>query len=450
MSRATLLGPAEIRDLADLLDIQPTKKLGQNFVHDANTVRRIVAAAGVDAPASGVEIGPGLGSLTLGLPEAGAPRHRGRDRQAPRRAAADDRVAAAARGRPDGRRRRRHARRRSCRRAPTHLVANLPYNISVPVLLHFLENFPSLERGLVMVQAEVGLPPRRRARLQGLRLAEHQGRLVRRVRRPPGQVSRQVFWPVPNVDSILVAFDRHEPPGHRGRARRGLRAGRRRVPAAPQDAAAVAVGRLRLVGRRLRRARGRRPVADRARRAAHRRRLPGTAHGRRAEPATRADHQRRRAWPRARAAAASSGSPCSTARARRGCPTRRSRASSSTSTRCADWWAQSITVRYEQARGMRLPGQQPDGTFSVAVSRSLRGEPLELLDLGVERFAVVRRGSARGDQPVGGAPDGPLAPRRRRAPASSGSRRAPAASAPSASRRAASGCPSASSPPARP
>jgi len=211
MSRSTLLGPAEIRDLADLLGIQPTKKLGQNFVHDANTVRRIVAASGVSAGTSVVEIGPGLGSLTLGLLEAGA--HvvaveidKRLAAQLPTtvsllQPAADLSVVV-----DDA------MRVVELPSSPTHLVANLPYNISVPVLLHFLEHFPTLERGLVMVQAEVGL---RLAAEPGSKIygapsikAAWYGEFS-----TAGQVSRQVFWPVPNVDSILVAFDRREARG---------------------------------------------------------------------------------------------------------------------------------------------------------------------------------------------------------------------------------------------
>jgi len=211
MPRATLLGPAEIRDLADLLGIQPTKKLGQNFVHDANTVRRIVAASGVGAGMSVVEIGPGLGSLTLGLLEAGAEVvaveiDKRLAEQLPKtvgllQPAADLSVVV-----DDA------MRVVQLPSEPTHLVANLPYNISVPVLLHFLEHFPTLRRGLVMVQAEVGL-----------RLAAEPGSKVYGAPSikaawygefsTAGQVSRQVFWPVPNVDSILVAFDRTEARG---------------------------------------------------------------------------------------------------------------------------------------------------------------------------------------------------------------------------------------------
>ena len=208
---ATLLGPAEIRDLAALLDIQPTKKLGQNFVIDANTVRRIVKTAGVVAGETVVEVGPGLGSLTLGLLETGASVvaveiDRRLATQLPltvdlMQPDAQLTVITADALRID-----------SLPDDPTVLVANLPYNVSVPVLLHFLEHFPSLQRGLVMVQAEVG---QRVAAAPGSKVygspsvkAAWYGDW-----KTSGQVSRQVFWPVPNVDSILVGFERHDQPG---------------------------------------------------------------------------------------------------------------------------------------------------------------------------------------------------------------------------------------------
>ena len=206
----TLLGPAEIRDLAELLGIQPTKKLGQNFVIDANTVRRIVKAAGVTG-GTVVEVGPGLGSLTLGLLETGAEVIA---------VEIDKRLAAqlpitVAQLAPDARLTVVTADAMSVTELPGHptaLVANLPYNISVPVLLHFLEHFPFIERGLVMVQAEVG---ERVAASPGSKVygspsakAAWYGEW-----RTAGKVSRQVFWPVPNVDSILVGFERREQPG---------------------------------------------------------------------------------------------------------------------------------------------------------------------------------------------------------------------------------------------
>ena len=207
----TLLGPAEIRDLAELLGIQPTKKLGQNFVIDPNTVRRIVRVAGVTADTTVVEVGPGLGSLTLGLHETGA------------QVVAveiDKRLAAqlpitVSDMQPD-------ARLTvitgdamvvsELPHTPTVLVANLPYNVSVPVLLHFLETFPALQSALVMVQAEVGqriaAPPGSKVYGAPSAKAAWYGQW-----KTAGQVSRQVFWPVPNVDSILVGFERRELPG---------------------------------------------------------------------------------------------------------------------------------------------------------------------------------------------------------------------------------------------
>lgn len=201
---AGLLGPAEIRDLAELLGIQPTKKLGQNFVIDANTVRRIVRVAGVEAGGSVVEVGPGLGSLTLGLLETGA---------SVVAVEIDKRLAAqlpltVSLFQPDAQLTvvaEDAMKITELPGNPTTLVANLPYNISVPVLLHFLEHFPFIDNGLVMVQSEVGqrlaAPPG--SKIYGspsVKAAWYGGwRLA-------GQVSRQVFWPVPNVDSILVSF----------------------------------------------------------------------------------------------------------------------------------------------------------------------------------------------------------------------------------------------------
>jgi 16S rRNA (adenine1518-N6/adenine1519-N6)-dimethyltransferase len=211
MVEVSLLGPAEIRDLAELLGIRPTKKLGQNFVIDANTVRRIVRVAGVTAGTVVVEVGPGLGSLTLGLLEAGASVV-AVEIDARLAAQLPATVAAAAPGA--------HLTVVTADAltvteldpAPAVLVANLPYNVSVPVLLHFLESFPSLTSGLVMVQAEVGqrlaAPPGSKVYGSPSAKAAWYGAL-----RLGGNVSRQVFWPVPNVDSVLVAFERREQPG---------------------------------------------------------------------------------------------------------------------------------------------------------------------------------------------------------------------------------------------
>lgn len=210
-SSGSLLGPAQIRDLADLLGLQPTKKLGQNFVIDANTVRRIVRAAGVTAGEMVVEVGPGLGSLTLGLLEAGASVvaveiDRRLAAQLPLTVSQLAPDAALTVVTEDA------LRVTDLPGDPAVFVANLPYNVSVPVLLHFLEHFPSIQRGLVMVQAEVG---QRIAAGPGSKVygapsvkAAWYGSFS-----TAGQVSRQVFWPVPNVDSILVRFERHEQPG---------------------------------------------------------------------------------------------------------------------------------------------------------------------------------------------------------------------------------------------
>lgn len=214
-----LLGPAEIRDLAELLDVTPTKKLGQNFVIDANTVRKIVKVARVEAGDKVVEIGPGLGSLSLGIVEAGA-----------------SLVAVEIDGRlatqlpvtfsemaPEAELTVIHEdamKIMELPNEPTRLVANLPYNVSVPVLLHFLEHFPSIRSGVVMVQAEVG---HRLAADPGSKVyggpsakAAWYGKW-----RIAGTVSRQVFWPVPNVDSVLVGFERDaEEPGDEALRRR--------------------------------------------------------------------------------------------------------------------------------------------------------------------------------------------------------------------------------------
>jgi 16S rRNA (adenine1518-N6/adenine1519-N6)-dimethyltransferase len=206
-----LLGPAEIRDLAELLGIQPTKKLGQNFVIDANTVRRIVRIAGVKPGTTVVEVGPGLGSLTLGILEAGASVvaveiDKRLAAQLPLTVAASAPAAELTVVTADA------LSVTSLDPSPSVLVANLPYNISVPVVLHFLEHFPELERGLVMVQSEVGqrlaAPPGSKIYGSPSVKAAWYGEF-----RLAGNVSRQVFWPVPNVDSVLVGFERKVAPG---------------------------------------------------------------------------------------------------------------------------------------------------------------------------------------------------------------------------------------------
>lgn len=212
-SGSGLLGATRIRQLADQLGVRPTKHWGQNFVVDANTVRRIVRAGDVTPDDHVVEIGPGLGSLTLALLE-GAERVTAIEVDPVLAAALPDTVAVQAPGSQD-RLEVVHADALTVTQLPgsppTALVANLPYNISVPVVLHFLETFPSIERVLVMVQLEVaerlaagpgsktyGVPSVKAAWWAEVALS--------------GRVSRSIFWPVPNVDSGLVKFVRHDPP----------------------------------------------------------------------------------------------------------------------------------------------------------------------------------------------------------------------------------------------
>ena len=208
-----LLGPADVRSLAARLDIRPTKQRGQNFVIDANTVRRIVRDSGITSQDVVLEIGPGLGSLTLALlgvakrvvaveidESLAAELPATISTYAPAQASAFEVVLADALrvssipGPP-----------------PTALVANLPYNVSVPVLLHMLALLPSLEHGLVMVQSEVAdrlaAPPGSKVYgVPSVKAAWYAD--VRRA----GAVGRNVFWPAPNVDSGLVAWTRREPP----------------------------------------------------------------------------------------------------------------------------------------------------------------------------------------------------------------------------------------------
>ncbi len=208
----SLLGPSDVRALAERLGVRPTKALGQNFVVEAGTVRRIVRASGATADDVVLEVGPGLGSLTLGLLETGA-----------RVVAVEiDPVLAAELPRtvavrdPDG------AARLTviCADAlqvtdlpgdPTALVANLPYNVAVPVLLTMLERFPGLRSVLVMVQAEVAdrlaAPPGSRTYGAPSAKAAWYADATR-----AGSIGRSVFWPVPNVDSALVRLVRRDPP----------------------------------------------------------------------------------------------------------------------------------------------------------------------------------------------------------------------------------------------
>jgi 16S rRNA (adenine1518-N6/adenine1519-N6)-dimethyltransferase len=208
-----LLGPAEIRGLAAELDVRPTKKLGQNFVHDPNTVRRIVDLAGVGVDDVVLEVGPGLGSLTLGLLGAGSRvvaveidpvlAERLPKTVAERAADAADRLTVLG---ADALR----VKAVDLPAEPTALVANLPYNVAVPVVLHLLAELPSLRRALVMVQTEVADrmaagPGSRIYGVPSVKLAWYgQARKV-------AAVPRSVFWPVPNVDSALVSFERGVP-----------------------------------------------------------------------------------------------------------------------------------------------------------------------------------------------------------------------------------------------
>jgi 16S rRNA (adenine1518-N6/adenine1519-N6)-dimethyltransferase len=203
-----LLGPAEIRELAARLGVAPTKKLGQNFVHDPNTVRRIVAAAGLRDGDVVLEVGPGLGSLTLGLTGTAAHVH----------AVEIDPVLAAALPAtvtaPNLTVHPADALRVTAADfdpAPTMLVANLPYNVAVPVVLHLLAELPTLRGGLVMVQKEVADrlvagPGSKVYGVPSVKLAWYADA------RAAGRVPPAVFWPVPNVDSGLVAFTCRTPP----------------------------------------------------------------------------------------------------------------------------------------------------------------------------------------------------------------------------------------------
>ena len=208
----TLLGAAQIRELAAQLDLKPSKSLGQNFVIDSNVCTKIVRTAGVTSDDIALEIGPGLGSLTLAMLEVAQsviaveidsrlaqqlPITVAQHFEHPENLTVINMDALAVNELPV---------------APTVLVANLPYNVSVPVLLHLLEKFPTLRTGVVMVQAEVadrlaakpggkeyGIPS-----VKAAWWAEVTG---------AGSVSRSIFWPAPNVDSKLVAFNRWATPG---------------------------------------------------------------------------------------------------------------------------------------------------------------------------------------------------------------------------------------------
>jgi 16S rRNA (adenine1518-N6/adenine1519-N6)-dimethyltransferase len=209
-----LLGPAEIRQLAAEVGVRPTKTLGQNFVHDPNTVRRIVRAAEIQSDEVVLEVGPGLGSLTLGLLAAAARVHAVEiDPPMARQLSATverftpelaDRLIV----------HERDALRLRCGElspAPTALVANLPYNVAVPVVLHLLAELPSLRHGLVMVQKEVAdrltAPPGSRTYgIPSVKLAWYASS------GQAGKVPANVFWPVPNVESGLVRFTKRPSP----------------------------------------------------------------------------------------------------------------------------------------------------------------------------------------------------------------------------------------------
>ena len=208
-----LLGPAEVRGLVAELGVRPTRTLGQNFLHDPNTIRRIVRTAALTPDDVALEVGPGLGSLTLGLLDAA--RHVTAVEVDPVLAGALPATVAARR--PDRVDRLTVVAADALRLdavpdpQPTALVANLPYNVAVPVVLHLLELLPTVRHGLVMVQAEVA---ERLAAAPGSRaygVPSVKAAWYAEVRRA-GPVPRAVFWPVPNVDSGLVALTRRDPP----------------------------------------------------------------------------------------------------------------------------------------------------------------------------------------------------------------------------------------------
>ena len=203
-----LLGAADIRELAARLDVVPTKKLGQNFVTDPNTIRRIVAAAKLNGDECVVEIGPGLGSLTLGLLEV-ANKVIAVEIDPKMAAELEATIAKRASGKDFTLVKNDALKVTELPFAPDALVANLPYNISVPVLLHFLEQFASIKTGLVLVQAEVAhrLAAAPGSKIYGVpsaKLAWYADSYL------AGNVGRSIFWPVPNVDSALVYFSKRE------------------------------------------------------------------------------------------------------------------------------------------------------------------------------------------------------------------------------------------------
>lgn len=212
LTHPRLLDPTGVREIAGRLGLRPTKQRGQNFVTDANTVRRIVAVAGVRPDDVVLEIGPGLGSLTLGLLEV-AERVVAVEIDEPMAAELPRTVAARMPDRADALTvvTADALRLTELPEPPTMVVANLPYNVSVPVLLHLLATFDSWQRGLVMVQAEVAdrLAARPGSKVYGVpsvKMAWYAD--TARV----GNVAPSVFWPMPNVDSGLVSITRKPPP----------------------------------------------------------------------------------------------------------------------------------------------------------------------------------------------------------------------------------------------
>ena len=215
-SSGMLLSARDVRELAEAAGIRPSKQRGQNFVMDPNTVRTIVQRAGIEPGQSVLEVGPGLGSLTLGLLEAGADvvaieLDRGLAQLLP--------ATLASRGVEAERFQLIHADALQVTELPdlphagqpTALVANLPYNVATPILLSALQRFEQLATALVMVQSEVvdrltAGPGSRTYGAPSVKAAWY-GRLSH-----AGRISRHIFWPVPNVDSALVRLDRHEQP----------------------------------------------------------------------------------------------------------------------------------------------------------------------------------------------------------------------------------------------
>lgn len=208
----SLLGAAEIRALAQSLDLKPSKSLGQNFVIDANVCRKIVRTAGVTTEDIALEIGPGLGSLTLALME---------EARTVVAVEIDSRLAQqlpiTAKARSDSPEKLTVIHQDALTVSqlpadPTVLVANLPYNVSVPVFLHLLERFPTLRSGVVMVQAEVADRLAAKPNTKEYGIPSVKAAWWANVSNA-GSVSRSIFWPAPNVDSKLVGFTRRQTPG---------------------------------------------------------------------------------------------------------------------------------------------------------------------------------------------------------------------------------------------